>query len=114
MNVKPVAMSVAIVLSVSTGAVFAQQTGSTEHQTSNDASEVVSDAWITSKIKADLLAAHETPGMAIDVDTKDGAVTLNGSVKSQAEADKAIARAKAIKGVTQVNSNLKVEPERKY
>jgi hyperosmotically inducible protein len=113
MNMKPVAMSVAIVLAVSTGAVFAQQTGSTEHQTSNDASEVVSDAWITSKIKADLLAAHETPGMAIDVDTKDGAVTLNGTVKSQAEADKAVAHAKTIKGVKHVTSKLKVEPAKK-
>ncbi|WP_457096708.1 BON domain-containing protein [Lysobacter sp. P5_B9] len=113
MNMKPVAMSVAIALAVSTGAVFAQQAGSTEHQTSNDASEVVSDAWITSKIKADLLAAHETPGMAIDVDTKDGAVTLNGTVKSQAEADKAVAHAKTIKGVKHVTSKLKVEPVRK-
>jgi len=107
-------MSVAIAIALSTGAAFAQQTEPEEPRTSNDASEIVSDAWITSKVKADLLAADDVAGTAIDVDTKDGAVTLNGSVKSQAEADKAIARAKAIKGVTQVNSNLKVEPERKY
>ena len=63
--------------------------------------------------KADLLAADEVAGIAISVDTKDGRVTLNGTVKSQAEADAAIARAKAIEGVKEVTSNLKVEPERR-
>ena len=111
MNVKPVAISVVIAVAMSTGAVFAQQTEPTEPRTSNDASEIVTDAWITSKVKADLLAADEVAGTAIDVDTKDGAVTLNGTVKSQMEADNAVARAKAIEGVKQVTSNLKVEPE---
>lgn len=116
MNVKPVVISVAIALVLSTGAAFAQQTEPTEPtepRTSNDASEIVTDAWITSKVKADLLAADEVAGIAIDVDTKDGMVTLNGTVKSQAEADAAIARAKAIEGVKEVTSNLKVEPERR-
>jgi len=113
MNVKPVAMSVAIALAMSTGAVVAQQKEPTEHHTSNEATEVVEDAWITSKIKADLLATHEAPGMAIDVDTKDGVVTLNGTVKSQAEADKAVAHAKTIKGVKHVTSKLKVYPGHK-
>jgi hyperosmotically inducible protein len=113
MNVKPVAISVAIAIAASTGAVFAQQTEPTEPRTSNNASEVVTDAWITSKIKADLLAAGEVPGMAIDVDTKDGMVTLNGKVKSQAEADKAVALAKTIEGVKHVTSKLKVEPTHK-
>jgi hyperosmotically inducible protein len=112
MNLKPIAMTVAIAIAVSAGAVFAQ-TEPEEQTTSNDATEVVTDAWITSKVKADLLAADEVSGTAINVDTKDGRVTLNGNVKSQEEADKAVARAKKIEGVKQVTSKLKVETERK-
>ena len=111
MNVKPIAMTVAIALSM--GAAFAQTEPEEEPRTSNEATEVVTDAWITSKVKADLLAADEVAGTAINVDTKDGMVTLNGTVKSRAEADKAVARAKSIEGVKQVTSNLKVETERK-
>ena len=48
------------------------------------------------------------PGSAIDVDTKNGVVTLTGTVESQAEADKAVSVAKGIRGVTNVKSKLKV------
>lgn len=113
MNLKLIATTVAIALAVSTGSVLAQTEPEEEPRTSNDATEVVTDAWITSKVKADLLAADEVAGTAINVDTKDGVVTLNGNVKSQMEADKAVARAKNIEGVKQVTSKLKVEPERK-
>lgn len=113
MNVKLIATTVAIAIAMSTGAAFAQTEPEEEPRTSNDATEVVTDAWITSKVKADLLAADEVAGTAINVDTKDGVVTLNGNVKSQMEADKAVARAKNIEGVKQVTSKLKVEPERK-
>jgi hyperosmotically inducible periplasmic protein len=113
MNLKPIAIATAIATAVSAGAVFAQTEPEEETRTSNDATEVVTDAWITSKVKADLLAADEVSGTAINVDTKDGMVTLNGNVKSQAEADKAVARAKKIEGVKQVTSKLKVETERK-
>jgi hyperosmotically inducible protein len=112
-DLKPIAITIAIAIAVSAGAAFAQTEPEEEPTTSNDATEVVTDAWITSKVKADLLAASEVPGTAINVDTKDGMVTLNGTVKSQAEADKAVARTKKIQGVKQVTSNLKVEAERK-
>jgi hyperosmotically inducible protein len=113
MNVKTIALTVAIALAMSAGTAFAQSEPEEETRTSNDATEVVTDAWITSKVKADLLAADEVSGTAINVDARNGMVTLNGTVKSQAEADKAVAHAKTIKGVKNVTSNLKVEPARK-
>lgn len=70
--------------------------------------ETVSDAWITTKVKSDLLATKDVAGSSIDVDTQAGVVTLNGTVKSQAEADKAVSVAKGIKGVSKVTSKLKV------
>ena len=87
---------------------FAQQPETGAAQATETAGEVVTDAWITTKVKTDLLATKDVPGTTIDVDTKDGVVTLNGTVKSQAEADKAVSVAKGIKGVTSVTSNLKV------
>ncbi|GAB3093802.1 BON domain-containing protein [Lysobacter terrae] len=79
-------------------------------KTTADAAEHVGDAWITTKVKADLMATKGVSGTAIDVDTKDGVVTLNGTVASRAEADKAVAVAKSIHGVTTVKSKLKIAP----
>jgi hyperosmotically inducible protein len=64
-----------------------------------------SDAWITTKVKADLLATKDVPGMDLRVDTRNGVVTLAGRVDTQAEADRAIAVARNIKGVTRVDSS---------
>ncbi len=79
-------------------------------RTTADAAEQVGDAWITTKVKADLLATEGVTGTAIDVDTEDGVVTLNGTVATRAEEDKAVEVAKGIKGVTRVESKLKIEP----
>lgn len=73
-----------------------------------EAGEAVSDAWITAKVKADLVATSGVPGSDIGVDTSDGVVTLTGSVATQAEADKAVSVASLIKGVKRVDSQIAV------
>jgi len=73
-----------------------------------EAGEAITDSWITTKVKADLLATDGVAGTDINVDTKDGVVTLTGNVKSKAEADKAVSVARGIKGVTKVDSKLAV------
>lgn len=70
--------------------------------------ENVGDAWITTKIKADLFAEPELKAMKIDVDTENGVVNLSGFVSSTAEAEKAVRMAQGIKGVTKVTNSLKV------
>lgn len=70
--------------------------------------EIVTDASITSAIKMKMANDELVSASSIDVDTKDGAVTLNGSVKSQAEADKAVVLANSVHGVKSVHSNLVV------
>ena len=45
----------------------------------------VSDAWITTKVKMLLLNSPSVGGMAINVDTDDGRVTLHGKVDTRAE-----------------------------
>ena len=71
--------------------------------------ENVTDAVITTKIKADLFAEPELKALAIDVDTENGVVNLSGFVSSKAEADKAVRLAKGVKGVTNVKNSLKVK-----
>ena len=64
----------------------------------------VDDTWITTKVKAELI---KTPGIRsgdIDVTTKNGLVTLSGTVNSKAQLQKAIALTKSVRGVKQVDS----------
>ncbi|MCQ4255676.1 BON domain-containing protein [Stutzerimonas stutzeri] len=70
--------------------------------TMDDAGDAVSDTWITTKVKSTLLAEDATPGMDIEVETKDGVVSLSGTVATEAEKEVAISKAKGIKGVRDV------------
>ena len=67
------------------------------------------DALITTKIKAEHAKDRDVSATKISVDTTNGVVTLGGTAKSKAEADKAVALAKNVKGVTSVKNNIKVE-----
>jgi len=71
--------------------------------------EKIDDAGITMSVKAKLLSDPDVKGLRIDVDTRDGVVYLTGKVGSQAEADKAIQRAKEAEGVKDVQANLTIE-----
>ncbi|EIK53062.1 osmY-related protein [Stutzerimonas stutzeri TS44] len=73
------------------------------------AKDAASDTWITTKVKSTLLAEDATPGMEIEVETKNGVVSLSGTVATEAEKEAAIAKARDIKGVTEVSADgLKV------
>lgn len=68
----------------------------------------VTDAAITSGVKGKFLADRTVSGLKIDVDTRDGVVTLTGTVATAAEAERAMALARETDGVTNVNNNLRV------
>jgi hyperosmotically inducible protein len=63
------------------------------------------DTWITTKVKSDLLASKGVSGTDVSVETKDGVVWLSGHAASQAEKDRTVAKAKAIKGVKKVEAD---------
>ena len=69
---------------------------------------VLTDAAVTSAVKATLLADTAVSGLKIDVDTKDGIVTLNGMVATKAEADRALSLARQSDGVKRVVNNLRI------
>ncbi|MBB3104250.1 BON domain-containing protein [Azomonas macrocytogenes] len=72
------------------------------NESTHNAGEAVSDTWITTKVKSALLAEDSTPGLDIKVETKDGVVSLSGTVPTEAQREAAIAETKSIKGVRQV------------
>ena len=72
------------------------------------AGAAVTDAAVTSAVKAKFLADGTVRGLQIDVDTRDGVVTLNGTVASRAEADRAMMLARNTEGVKNVMDNLKL------
>ena len=74
----------------------------------DDTGAVVSDSWITTKVKSDLAVEKDVSATSIHVDTYEGVVTLSGKVENQAEADKAAHVAREIKGVKSVVNNIQV------
>ena len=64
---------------------------------------------VTSKVKAKLAMDDAVRAYEINVDTKDGVVTLKGTVESQQEKDRAIQIAKETSGVVDVVDMISVE-----
>jgi hyperosmotically inducible protein len=70
---------------------------------------IVSDAMITTKVKAELAKDKTVSATKINVDTDKGVVTLRGTAKSKAEAEKAVTLAKNVEGVSTVKNEVKVQ-----
>ena len=70
---------------------------------------VMSDSWITTKVKSDLAVEKDVDATDISVHTYEGVVTLSGDVDNQAEADKAVRVANQIEGVKSVVNNMNVK-----
>jgi hyperosmotically inducible protein len=83
--------------------------GQDKARDAGDAMPDLSDAGITTTVKAKLLGDTRVPGMKIDVDTKEGVVTLTGTVSAGTEKERAVELAKATNGVKSVVDRIKVE-----
>jgi osmotically-inducible protein OsmY len=68
------------------------------------------DATLAANVKAKLAADPTLSTDPIDVQAKDGAVTLTGTVKSEADKAKAATIAQGVEGVKSVTNNLTVRP----
>jgi osmotically-inducible protein OsmY len=72
--------------------------------------EVVSDAAITTKVKAMLLAEKDVNSFDIQVETFEGVVQLSGFVDSQWQIDKAVKLAASVSGVRRVKNDMIHKP----
>jgi hyperosmotically inducible protein len=73
------------------------------------AAMAVDDGALTAKVKTAMLADPSLKALEINVDTKDGTVTLKGGVESQAQKDHATDIAQGVSGVKSVDNNLTVK-----
>lgn len=71
------------------------------------------DAGITAAVKAKLLADPDVSGLAINVDTENGVVTLTGTVDNEAQKAEAVRLARQVEGVANVNDRLEIEVRRR-
>lgn len=69
-----------------------------------------SDDHIYDKVRLRLAGDPAVNGGALQVEVKDGAVTLRGNVKNEKAREKAEKHAKKVKGVKSVTNELKVDP----
>jgi hyperosmotically inducible protein len=71
-------------------------------------SEFLSDAELTGKIRSKMALDDSVRARTIGVSTTDGVVTLEGTIGSASEHDRAVQLARDTKGVKQVVDHLKV------
>jgi hyperosmotically inducible periplasmic protein len=86
----------------------AEETTSEAKSSGASLSRSAKDAYITSRAKARLLADAATRGGSIDVDTKDGVVTLSGTVESRTAKTKAERDVAKLDGVRSVRNEIEV------
>ncbi len=73
-----------------------------------EAGAVVSDSWITAKVKSELAADKTVSAKRIRVKTVDGVVTLSGNARSLEEVDRAMGATRTIEGVKSVINGIDV------
>lgn len=66
---------------------------------------VISDSWISTKVKSDLLASSFSKGMDVDVQTIHGVVVLRGNLANQDAIDHVKDIAEQVDGVKSVNTS---------
>jgi hyperosmotically inducible periplasmic protein len=73
------------------------------------ADKVVSDDMIYDNVRIKLASDQIVKGGALNVDVKEGVVTLGGMVENSKQKDRAAKLAKSVKGVKQVINNLNLK-----
>jgi hyperosmotically inducible protein len=81
----------------------------TTENAANKTATAIDDTAITTKVKSAMVADPTLKALQINVETKNGVVTLAGAVDSQAMKDKATEVTQAVSGVKSVDNNLTVK-----
>jgi hyperosmotically inducible protein len=74
--------------------------------------EVITDGWITTRVKSKFVGEDLLKDSDINVDTKDHVVTLKGTVMSAAGRARAVSQAKEVDGVHRVVDQLTIGPKK--
>ena len=87
----------------------AERAGRRASDAASQAGEILSDAALTAKIKSKMALDDTLSSGRIGVKTKEGHVTLSGTVVSQQEHQRAVQLARETKGVLSVDDRLTLE-----
>ena len=87
----------------------AARVGDATSNAANNVMDAAGEATTTAEIKAALVKDPELSALQINVDTKGGTVTLNGTAPSDTAKARAEEIAKGVKGVASVNNMLTVQ-----
>lgn len=74
------------------------------------AGEYIDDATISTRVKARLIEDDQVKAREVTVETYRGVVQLSGFVSSEAEAARAVERARSVPGVTGVKNDIRIKP----
>lgn len=67
------------------------------------------DQTLKTRVQTSLMNAPGVNPTAVTTEVTQGVVTLSGTVRTQAEADAAVAAARKVEGLKDVRSNLKIQ-----
>ena len=81
------------------------ETSTKAHKMAADSGREISDSWITTKVKSELLADSVVKGSDVNVKTTHGVVVLKGALASQAAVEHAKTIAEKVSGVKSVNTS---------
>lgn len=90
----------------------ARQAGATAREKTAQAADAtmraIEEGRLTTKIKAKMALDDSVKALDLNVDTKDGVVTVTGDVRSEAGRQRALALARETQGVTRVIDRLRI------
>jgi hyperosmotically inducible protein len=101
-------MMLGVALGIGSFATYANDTAATSHKASAETApseQPGTDAWITTKVKTELMTTKGVPSTDISVTTNNGVVMLSGVLDNKAQVQKSVAVAKAVKGVRNVDAS---------
>jgi hyperosmotically inducible protein len=102
------ALLAATLLGSAVSASAADETSMTPKVAANKAERVMSDSWITTKVKSEILANSVSKAFKVGVKTKHGAVALDGKLPTQDAIDLVKMIAEKVKGVKSVDTSALV------
>jgi hyperosmotically inducible periplasmic protein len=89
----------------------AQASDRTDRDPARDETGAVESAWITTKIQAKYFMDRDIKARNIDVTTRNGVVTISGTVENEAQRQEALRLARDTEGAIDVRDGLRIEPD---
>jgi len=93
------------------GGLVVSGTALADESVETTAGKAIDDAALVASVKAKLLNSPDVEGLDVNVDAKDGVITLSGSADSTAERSSAEKLAKTADGVKSVDNKIVIKAD---